>query len=141
MKRATRRRLKSRIGKIRWTLFLVVLLLALALEAGSAHGQEQFTRDDMIEALDHYEATGGHRLVRRIVYCECRYDPNVETLLFLGCAQLMKGEGNGYAIFQRWGGTNWRDPGQVVWFIDQVIERRMLNSQYPNTQYGCTGSP
>ena len=85
-------------------------------------------------------------MVRRIVWCECRYDPDVVVdlpggLQYLGCGQLMTGPGNGYEIFQRWGGTNWRDPAQVVWFIGEVIRRDMLGSQYPNTSKGCSGSP
>ena len=103
--------------------------------------EEQYTREDMIQELDRYDASGGSVLVRRIVFCECRYDPNVQSALYLGCAQLMTGRGNGYDIFTRMGGTDWRDPAQVVWFIDQVIQRRMLDSQYPNTQNGCRGSP
>jgi hypothetical protein len=101
-----------------------------------------FTRDDMLAALE-----GQPLIIRRIVYCECKYDPNVIVYrrdgspLYYGCAQLMTGRGNGYDIFQRWGFTDWRDPEQVVAFLNEVVRRGMLGSQYPRTQYGCPGSP
>jgi hypothetical protein len=101
-----------------------------------------FTHEDMVAALE-----GQPVMVRRIVYCECKYDPNVVayrrdgTPLYYGCAQLMTGRGNGYDIFLRWGFEDWRDPAQVVGFINQVIDRGMLASQYPNTRRGCAGSP
>ncbi len=101
-----------------------------------------FTREDMLAALE-----GQPIEIRRVVYCECRYDPNTivyrrdGTPLYYGCAQLMTGQGNGFEIFQRWGYTNWRDPYQVVAYLSEVMRRGMLASQYPNTVGGCPGSP
>ena len=112
------------------------------LVADSVGTPRVFTREDMLAALE-----GQPVMVQRIVYCECKYDPNViryrrdGSPLYYGCAQLMTGRGNGYDIFLRWGFDDWRDPDQVVGFINEVIRRGMLGSQYPNTQHGCPGSP
>ena len=117
------------------------------LFASALISEQSYSREDMLAALADYEEAGGSPLVRRIVYCECRYDPNVivsnrdGSPLYLGCGQLMTGRGNGYDIFLRWGYSNWRDPEQVVSFIDEVIKRGMLESQYPRTRFGCPGSP
>jgi len=120
--------------------------LDVNLDVNALQGTDEdarvFTRDDMLAALE-----GQPLAVRRIVYCECKYDPNIiiyrgdGTPLYYGCAQLMTGRGNGYDIFQRWGYSNWRDPEQVVAFLNEVTRRGMLGSQYPNTQNGCAGSP
>lgn len=118
----------------------MILTLVSLGGAASARAQE-YTREDMLAALE-----GQPVMVRRIVYCECKYDPNVVVQLggglqYLGCGQLMTGRGNGYDLFLRAGFDDWRDPVQVVGWLNYVIDRGMLNSQYPNTQRGCPGSP
>jgi len=145
---------------LRWARLLFGILTVLSLEARSAaaaQGQTTiFTSDDVIRALDAYELGGGAypTMVRRIVYCECSnragpsavYDPMARVsvgrgLELLGCGQLLSGPGNGLAIFTSWGYSDWRDPWQVVSWIDEVIRRGYLDSQYPNTQRGCARSP
>lgn len=85
-------------------------------------------------------------LVRRILYCETgrsgRYDPYaVGGMGEVGPAQLLPGVGNGLSIFYAWGFTDPTNPYQAVAWVNEVIDRNMIASQYPRTSQGCRGSP
>jgi hypothetical protein len=89
---------------------------------------------------------GRATMVRRIIYCEVGrsgvYDPYaVGRAGEVGPAQLLPGRGNGLSIFYSWGFDEPNNPWQAVAFVERVIERGMLHSQYPRTSLGCPGSP
>lgn len=127
---------------------LKVALATLAIMAacsGSARADElgvrQYDHDDVVAALE-----GQSVMVRRIIYCEVgrsgRYDPYaVGSSGEVGPAQLLPGAGNGLAIFYRWGFSDPNSPAESVAFVNEVIRRDMLGSQYPRTSRGCEGSP
>lgn len=115
-------------------------------EAALAPGPP-WTHEHVVDAL-----TGKPVMVRRIIFCEVgrsgRYDPHARGRLGeWGPAQLLPGQGNGLAIFHRWAPAlgiedpDPENPYQAVLFVEEVIRRGMLGSQYPRTSLGCPGSP
>lgn len=100
--------------------------------------QETFTVDDTRQALN-----GKSLMTQRIIYCESRYDPYARNSRSgaIGAAQLLPGAHNGLAIFYSFGYTDPYNPWEAVDFVEEVIQRGMVQSQYGSTMYGCPGSP
>lgn len=117
---------------------LIKLLLLAALSL-----QQQYTDQDVRDAIDKSQST----MVHRIIYCEVgrsgTYDPYaIGSSGEIGPGQLLPGPSNGLAIFYRLGWTDPYNPYQVVEWLEYLEQRpSMLAQQYPLTRLGCRGSP